>query len=213
MESRQDGTPGTVDTRRREKAMAVNSLVSLLRGAIVYALLPQGSHEKAINSFAGPYVAYADRFINCEQQYAWRMYLRATHFNPQKPNELQLLNGNLTATKGFDDNCWAKVYLDIRNNNQWKENAFVFEFKDKACTTLRTNLPGPANIFFGKGNGERKPCVIPPGVHKADQEPVDWTFPKFPVMPYGHYKFRLNSNANEIILCLQVECHIIPKLK
>ncbi|XP_052121116.1 uncharacterized protein LOC127748984 [Frankliniella occidentalis] len=201
---------------------AVSSrLLSLRRGAVMMyalvalALLLPGGQGKAINSLAGPYTAYADRFYNCERKTAWAWYIRATHFNPLKPNELQLLTGNMTSERPVDDKCWLKVYLDTRSNNQWKENAFIFEFRDKACNTLQVHTPGFYNVFFGKEKKPKgAPCSIGPGVFSVVETPIDWTFPKFLIMPYGNYKFRMTVGVGkEMVACLIVECHVIPKVQ
>ncbi|XP_052133640.1 uncharacterized protein LOC113217293 [Frankliniella occidentalis] len=114
---------------------------------IALALVSQaGIHGKAFNSVLGPYISYGERFYMCEEPnnrpLAWTWYLRATHFNPLKPNELQRLTGNLTiADVPFDNSLWAKVIADVRSNNQWKENAFIFRFKG-AYRSLKQNIPG-----------------------------------------------------------------------
>ncbi|KAE8749563.1 hypothetical protein FOCC_FOCC003829 [Frankliniella occidentalis] len=50
------------------------------------------------------------------------------------------------------------------------------------------------------------------GVYRVDQEPIDWNFPNFPIVPYGHYKFRIMSGiGNDMAVCLINEVHLIPK--
>ncbi|XP_052120995.1 uncharacterized protein LOC127748965 [Frankliniella occidentalis] len=173
----------------------------------------EGTDGKSIRSFAGPFISYADRFYQCEKEGKWSWNMRVSHFNPQKPKQLQVLSGNLTAPVPIDDSAWVRVNLDVRNNNQWKENSLVIDFKDKACSMIATHIPGFYHLMFDKdGKAPKSPCVIPAGVYVANQEPVDWTFPKFPVLPYGHYQFKIKiGSAKDLIACLIVECHVIPK--
>ncbi|XP_052127049.1 uncharacterized protein LOC113210445 [Frankliniella occidentalis] len=178
------------------------------------ALMCQGGiHGKGINSLIGPYIAYTERFYMCEDNNTplpWRWNLRVSHFNPLKPKELQRLTGNLTGATPFDDSCWSKVILDTWSNNQWKENAFRANFKNNACKALKEHIPG----FYEKiSRMEMKDaCMLKPGVYEFNNTSVDWTFPKFAIMPYGHYRFRLLvGKAERRLACFVVECKIIPK--
>ncbi|XP_052126203.1 uncharacterized protein LOC113215181 isoform X2 [Frankliniella occidentalis] len=189
--------------------------MSLLNAATLYMLVTvtlvnhEGTDAKAIKSFAGPWIVYADRFSVCENEGDWKWNLRVTHFNPQKPNDLQLISGNLTVSRSVNDSSWARANLAVRNNNQWKQNAFIFEFKDKACSLVTVHIPGFYRTFFGK---VRDPCVLRAGLYEVDREPIDWTFPKVPIMPYGHYLFKLRFGyEKDTVACVLAECHVVPK--
>ncbi|KAK3914355.1 Glycosyltransferase family 92 protein [Frankliniella fusca] len=76
---------------------------------------------KTIHSFAGPYTVYADRFYNSEKEECpWKWYLRVTHFNPQKPSELQIITGNITGpdAPAITDKSYtisSKIQIDCRS--------------------------------------------------------------------------------------------------
>ncbi|XP_026283711.1 uncharacterized protein LOC113210098 isoform X3 [Frankliniella occidentalis] len=120
-------------------------------------LFQEGNPRKIINSVIGPYIAYGERFYMCEPNnrlLPCRWNIRASHFNPYKPKELQRLTGNVTSTVTVNDDCWAKVVVDVRSNNQWKENAFVFNFNDGACRVLKENIPAfYKQVLKGKDEG------------------------------------------------------------
>ncbi|XP_026286175.1 uncharacterized protein LOC113211870 [Frankliniella occidentalis] len=185
---------------------------------VLLALMSQGgTHGKAINSFLGPYIMYTDRFYLCEpdkRPLPWRWHLRTTHFNPRKPKEKQLLTGNLTGVNmSFDDSCWMKVILDARSNNQWKENAFIFLVKSKACTRYRAGAPALYDLFFRKReiNGM---CSHQPGVYAVENATLEWTFPNIPIMPYGHYRYRMMlGKAENLLMCGALEASLIPKVE
>ncbi|KAK3914354.1 Succinyl-diaminopimelate desuccinylase [Frankliniella fusca] len=109
-------------------------------------------------------------------------------------------------------NCQMHIVLDVRSNNVWKENAFIFDFKDKACSVAQKNIPGFFKLFFGAIVQKKGSCSVDPGVYVADQQPIDWTFPTFPVMPYGYYRFRLTAGTGKVkAMCFMCECHVIPR--
>ncbi|XP_026287511.1 uncharacterized protein LOC113212877 isoform X2 [Frankliniella occidentalis] len=120
-------------------------------------LFQEGNPSKVLNSFMGPYIGYGEHFYMCEPNnrlLPCRWNIRATHFNPYKPKELQRLTGNVTAGEALSDDLWAKVVVDLRSNNQWKENAFVFTFKNSACRAARENIPGfYKQVLKGKDEG------------------------------------------------------------
>ncbi|XP_052124758.1 uncharacterized protein LOC127749672 [Frankliniella occidentalis] len=168
-----------------------------------------------IYSAIGPYRAFTERFYECNPHpRPWRWHFRTTRFNPYKPKEIQLLTGNITlGNKSFDDSLPITVILDTRSNNQWKENAFIFTFKSRACTTIKTNIPVLYEQLFKKReiNGV---CSHQPGVYEVNNAPVEWIFPNFPMMPYGFYKFKIKfGTAENLIMCGVVECRIIPRLE
>ncbi|XP_052130157.1 uncharacterized protein LOC127751120 isoform X1 [Frankliniella occidentalis] len=180
------------------------------------ALCPKGIYGKAFNSLVGPYIAYTEQFSLCDPDpnhpIAWKWYLRSTHFNPFKPKELQLVTGNITGLIDIGDDYGGVAILDIRSNNQWKENAFVFSYKKNVCRAIRDNIPGFTSVFFKiKPTG---PCIFKRGFYEVNNAPIDWTFPNVPVMPYGHYRFKLMmSKAGQYDTCYVAECRIIPKLE
>ncbi|XP_026285472.1 uncharacterized protein LOC113211336 [Frankliniella occidentalis] len=179
-----------------------------------------GVYGTTILSSIGPYKAVTERFLDFEHSESqnhsrpWRWHLRTTHFNPQKPKEIQLLNGNVTAVnRTFDDSLPAAVILDIRSNNQWKENAFVFRFRKRACTALRTNIPFFYDALFKKSE-MKGVCSHGPGVYEVNNVPVEWTFPNVPIMPYGVYRFRLMCGREEdLIFSGAAECRLVPRLE
>ncbi|XP_026289822.1 uncharacterized protein LOC113214601 isoform X2 [Frankliniella occidentalis] len=178
----------------------------------------QAIHGKRYNSLVGPYVAYGELFYSCDPNNTtlpWNWHLRASHFNPYKPKELQLVTGNVTGVNvAIDDSCWAKVVVDLWSNNQWKENAFIFYFKNGACHALTDNMPGFYEQFFktqmmqeNKGR-----CIVKPGVYKVNNTPVDWTFPRVPIIPYGRYRFRLSAGkAENVYGCVMADARTVPK--
>ncbi|XP_026286185.1 uncharacterized protein LOC113211881 [Frankliniella occidentalis] len=143
----------------------------------------------------------------------WRWWVRATHFNPLKPKALQRLTGNVTSTSGiFGDNEWAKTIVDVRSNNQWKENAFVFKFNNKACQTLKVNIPGFYEVVLKKRE-VKGACMFKAGVYEFNDAPIDWTCPNVPIMPYGHYRVRIMiGKAETLYVCWVIEAKAIPKL-
>ncbi|KAJ1520324.1 hypothetical protein ONE63_004523 [Megalurothrips usitatus] len=159
----------------------------------------------------GAYTAYTKAFSICDigTPTTYRWYVRVSHFNPARPKELQRVTGNLSFPTPFSDHFGAKVVLDARSNNQWKENAFVFSFKNKACTMSQVHIPDAFRVFFG---GHQ--CPLPQNfVVQFVDEAVAWLFPQVPVMPYGHWRFRyMVRSSNVTYSCLAAEAITIPKL-
>lgn len=54
----------------------------------------------------------------------------------------------------------GKVVLDVRSNNQWKENAFVFSIPG-ACSASREHIPDMFRVAFGVRHRTGK-CTVPP---------------------------------------------------
>ncbi|XP_026281746.1 uncharacterized protein LOC113208786 [Frankliniella occidentalis] len=176
-------------------------------------LIQEGIHGKGINPVVGLYLAYGERFYMCDNgSLPWKWHVRATHFNPYKPKELQRITGNVTAhTAPLDDNCWGKVVVDARSNNQWKENAYVFNFKRNGCRVLKENAPGFYAALF-KNSELKGPCVIKQGVYEFNDVPVEWSFPNVPILPYGHYRFRVMvGRAENQYACWVADARTIPK--
>ncbi|XP_052132008.1 uncharacterized protein LOC113209330 [Frankliniella occidentalis] len=152
----------------------------------------------------------------CEPpKYPWLVNLRASHFNPYKPKELQLLTGNVTGVNvTVDDGFWIKLMLALRSNNQWKDNYLVFTLNDKACTNFKVHMPGLYKILFGPNLNLKEECLLKPGTYNVNNTPIDWTFPKFPVMPYGRFKVKLTmGKAEQLATCLFIELRHMPKLE
>ncbi|XP_052122438.1 uncharacterized protein LOC113213503 [Frankliniella occidentalis] len=187
--------------------------MSLTIVALLALLCRMSTHGRTLNSFAGPYIAFAERFYNCETNLSlpWQWAFHPSRFNPYKPRELQLLTGNLTARNvDMDDSWWLKVILDVWANNQWKENAFVLFFKNRACSSLRANTPSFYEHVFKREIKDR--CIIKRGVYEVRNAPIEWVFPNIPIMPYGRYKHRSTSGKADKYLCLSGEFHAIPKV-
>ncbi|XP_052123341.1 uncharacterized protein LOC113205164 isoform X2 [Frankliniella occidentalis] len=164
--------PCSVCTRQAPAALV--SVMAFRWSIILVALIARQADVlgKSFNSFAGPWIGYVDRFYLCEEPnhpLPWRWHLRGTHFNPQKPTELQLLTGNMTFEKEpLDDSTWIKVLMAVWTNNQWKENSFIFHFKDKGCTAIKENMAGFYEIFFKKTETQGA-CIIKPKIEVADE--------------------------------------------
>ena len=51
-----------------------------------------------------------------------------------------------------------------RSNNEWKENALVFNFPNVGCTALREHIPDLFRVaakLSGAPMDKKMPCVIP----------------------------------------------------
>ncbi|XP_052126728.1 uncharacterized protein LOC127750128 [Frankliniella occidentalis] len=175
----------------------------------------EGIHGKAINSFAGPYICYVDRFYNCENnvELAWTFRLRVSHFNPQKPRELQRLTGNITGVNTtVDDSLGVKIIVDLWAQNQWKQNAFIYPFPDKGCTLIRVLVPHFYSQILKQKETKGK-CILKPGIYEANNTPVEWVFPKVPIFPYGRYRTAvIFSKAEKQVGCFTAEAVMIPKV-
>ncbi|XP_026286794.1 uncharacterized protein LOC113212350 isoform X2 [Frankliniella occidentalis] len=142
----------------------------------------------------------------------WTWYLRASHYNPLKPNELQRLTGNVTiATDPLDNNCWIKIIGDTRSNNQWKENALVCHFRKNAYRVIKENIPGFYERFFKMGD-DKDARHFKPRVYEVDNGTVDWGSPNVPVIPYGQYRFRvLIGKAENTYACWVANSRVVPR--
>ncbi|XP_034246208.1 uncharacterized protein LOC117648101 isoform X2 [Thrips palmi] len=175
--------------------------------------------SKFIPSFAGPYTAFVHTIDACPSDGTFVLQFRPTHFNRARPNERQRVTGNATVKKPVTDNFWSTVNLAVRANNEWKENFFVNKFSRQGCTAIRLHSPELFNLvvkYTGASADKNAPCVIPPGFFVVKDEPISWTFPNFPIMPYGRYRFRGTSRDSETSnitrLCIDVDCEVIPKV-
>ncbi|XP_052129807.1 uncharacterized protein LOC127750993 [Frankliniella occidentalis] len=188
--------------------------MSFIRVALLALLCQKGTHSKAINSFAGPYTLYTERFYMCELNRsfpAWGWHFRTTRFNPYKPREIQLLTGNLTVSQPMDDSSWGKIVMDVWAHDQWKENSFVFEFKNKGCTNLKQNIPSFYEHAFKKRETKAS-CIIRPGVYELNDAPVKWEYPNLPIMPYGRYRLKMKAGNTDPYCCFMVDVRVIPKV-
>ncbi|XP_034231875.1 uncharacterized protein LOC117639920 isoform X2 [Thrips palmi] len=196
---------------------------SLLLPIVVWSvlLLPLDHvQSKAIKTFAGPYIAFGHTFDVCPSENLHVLNIRASHFNPFRPFELQVLVGNATFREDMMDNFWSQVHMAVRSNNQWKENAFVFNFPNVGCSAIRDHVPDLYRMLAkqsGASMDKTVPCRLPAGVWPFKNEPVNWSFPNFPIMPYGRYKFRVSARSNSnkdlrsLSACLEVDCEVIPR--
>ncbi|KAJ1526616.1 hypothetical protein ONE63_008202 [Megalurothrips usitatus] len=114
-----------------------------------------------VTHFQGPFIAYVDKLTVCDYgngtDYRHYLQVKITHFNPLKPFEPQIWNGNFTNPEEVNDNNKVRVRMDVRNNNQWKENAFIFNFPKDGCSNAKKHMPTDFLRFFSKGSR----CAIP----------------------------------------------------
>ncbi|XP_034244362.1 uncharacterized protein LOC117647001 isoform X2 [Thrips palmi] len=119
--------------------------------------------SKRLNTFAGPFIAYGHSFSPCESDGGAVIHIRATHFNPLRPYDLQLLTGNFTIKENIGDDSWSLVDMAVRSNNEWKENAFVFNFPKMGCSGMREQFPNFYRIISkhtGAPMDRAVPCVM-----------------------------------------------------
>ncbi|XP_034243926.1 uncharacterized protein LOC117646808 [Thrips palmi] len=168
---------------------------------------------KTINTYAGPYIAYATRFDPCPSDGTFAINLRPSHFHPAKPFERQTVSGNFTILTPFDDSYWVRGQMAVRSNNQWKENAFVFNYPTGACRVLRDHIPDFFTMVARGIHATNGPCRLEAsGTNEVDKVPISWDFPKFKIMPYGRYKFTIRfGDVTSTRFCTEVDCTIIPK--
>ncbi|XP_034239136.1 uncharacterized protein LOC117644059 [Thrips palmi] len=202
-------------SQRRVRNGCKNVVLAVFLGLVLGPHIAISKAGKAINSYAGKYIVYTDTFYMCDAENTWNWNLKTTHWNPAKPNELQRITGwlNGTLTTVTDAN-WVNILMDVRSNNQWKQNAFVFKFPNGACTTIKKQIPEFWNVIFKLPRSDKTPCSIPPQLYEVNDEPIAWLFPSVPIMPYGMYRFRLTSGlpGKPPVACFVVECHTVPKL-
>ncbi|XP_052129917.1 uncharacterized protein LOC127751044 [Frankliniella occidentalis] len=169
---------------------------------------------KGIHSFAGPFIIYISAVNDCKDVNSPIVTHRTrfSHFNPRRPFDKQTLSGNITVPVPIDDTWWGSITLDIRSNNQWKSNAFIFNITQHFCSAMRKNVPGYFHAAFGLDPNSKAPCLIPNGTHTFKDEPVSWDPPNVPIMPYGFYRsHNVGGVGRHMHACYLTECHIIPK--
>ncbi|XP_034252467.1 uncharacterized protein LOC117651944 isoform X2 [Thrips palmi] len=183
-------------------------------------LLSLPVHSKSINNFAGPYIVFGHRYDACQSEGTFLLQGRISHFNPKRPYDLQSFFGNITLKEDFKDDYWASATMAVRSNNQWKENAFVFNFPRKGCSAVREQMPDLyrliAEVSGAAVADKAAPCVIPKGNFViAEPRPVNATFPNIPVLKYGRYRYRATlrrtRTSPSLLACLELDCEVIPK--
>ncbi|XP_034246777.1 uncharacterized protein LOC117648375 [Thrips palmi] len=197
--------------------------MSLFRLLLVGTLVPtlnlvNQARSKSINTFAGPYIAIIHKLDSCPSDGTLQLNTRVSHFNPSRPYDLPIFTGNATLKEDLRDNYWSRADLAVRSNNQWKENAFIFNFPKQGCTAIREQVPDFFRVLAklsGASTDKGTPCVVPAGVYLLKNEMVNLTFPNFPVIPYARYRFKVTAshsrNFDTPLLCLAVDCEAIPK--
>ncbi|KAE8751377.1 hypothetical protein FOCC_FOCC001949 [Frankliniella occidentalis] len=169
--------------------------------------------------FMGPYIAYSESVSQCaddESTHESTLFVALTPFDKSNPFRLQKLYGNVTMKKTtkFNDEYWVRVRLDSWSINGWKENAFIFNFPTSGCSVSRHHMPGVVRIVFGEDFMKSDPCHLETKNYTIPMQYVNWTFPHFPVMPYGHWRFHLTLGHERVTgTCVNVVCHTIPKPK
>ncbi|KAE8737286.1 hypothetical protein FOCC_FOCC017251 [Frankliniella occidentalis] len=144
-----------------------------------------------------------------------KIYVRPSHFrNPaQVQTELQRMTGNITFHLPGNDSFWIYLKLDVRNNNQWKENAFVFNIPGGGCTAMRTYAPEAYQTVFKRDPNLRETCTFPKGIHQINDMPLNFSFPKMAVMQYGHWRVQFTGGIRRrTTLCMMAEAKTLPKL-
>ncbi|XP_034240745.1 uncharacterized protein LOC117644986 [Thrips palmi] len=124
----------------------------------------------------------------------------------------------MTFRRNIEDDFWLYVDLALRNNNEWKENAFMIKFPNVGCTALRDQAPSVFGIIAkstGAPTDKKERCFIPKGQYDVNG-PVNWTFPNFPIMPYGRYRLHLRTLGDPykdpiVRYCAILDCEIIPR--
>ncbi|XP_034256765.1 uncharacterized protein LOC117654300 [Thrips palmi] len=176
--------------------------------------------SKTINSFAGPYIVFSHRYNPCQSQGVFVVHARISHFNPKRPYDLQTATGNITLKEDFKDGYWAAGTMAIRSNNQWKENAFVFNIPRKGCSVIRENIPDLYRLFAEVTGGpvadRTAPCVLPKGTYFVPEpRAVNVTLANIPILPYGRYWYRgtlsRTRNSPSALACVEFDCEVIPK--
>ncbi|KAK3907586.1 Glucose-6-phosphate isomerase [Frankliniella fusca] len=187
-----------------------NSLLHLLTVCTLTGAVSAGSL-----SIMGPYTIYAEKMYQCEPgESTGKITIEAevTKFDVKRPHNLQLVTATMNMTRPFTDNYWGKVRVDAYSNGQWKPNALVFPFKERGCTNMRTHLGMVFMALFKKKNMDKKVCHVPAGIYSCDKEPMNWTFPHFPILPYGFYRFHwVGGEGDETYMCHNTEGHSIPR--
>ncbi|KAJ1528114.1 hypothetical protein ONE63_008028 [Megalurothrips usitatus] len=79
---------------------------------------------------------------------------------------------------------------------------------------MTEHLPEFVRPMFGEHVLRQRPCLIPKGFYSFADQPMNWSFPKFPVLPYGHFRARFEiAHLKETLLCSYMEGRIIPQQK
>ncbi|XP_052128428.1 uncharacterized protein LOC113214744 isoform X4 [Frankliniella occidentalis] len=105
-----------------------------------------------------------------------------------------------------------KAPFSIRNNNQWKKNAIVLTALRNGCSGARSVMPSDLQELTTKRG---TPCRFKQGVFYFRNLTVKLEFPKFPQLPYGHYRMELEAGQQDekkAEYCFKTVAHVIPKL-
>ncbi|XP_034238660.1 uncharacterized protein LOC117643713 isoform X3 [Thrips palmi] len=81
----------------------MSSLFCLLGEALMLSFVHQAG-SNTINSFAGPFIAFGHTFEPCPSDGSAMASIRASHFNPVKPFDRQMLTGYMSANFNISDN-------------------------------------------------------------------------------------------------------------
>ncbi|XP_034250263.1 uncharacterized protein LOC117650771 [Thrips palmi] len=143
------------------------------------------------------------------------MHIRTTHFNPSRPFDLQIATTNLSLKVDVADHFWL-VSFSVTGPRERKENAFHFKFPNVGCSVIRAHAPGIFSIISkhtGASMDKNEPCFIPKGEYYMT-EPVNMTFPYFPMMVYGRYRLHLqcrDAPKLPVKFCGYMDFEIIPR--
>ncbi|XP_034236592.1 uncharacterized protein LOC117642467 [Thrips palmi] len=116
-------------------------------------------------SETGPYICHFDRFGDCPGMLPGKhdtRHIRLSHYNPRQPFLKQNMTGNITLVEDlYDaDACWTSVSLDLRSNNQWKNNYFVFNGSRVNCSGYRRHAPDYFRVMFKQDPNRKGPCFV-----------------------------------------------------
>ncbi|XP_026274077.2 uncharacterized protein LOC113203540 isoform X2 [Frankliniella occidentalis] len=187
------------------------SRIAVLMATVTVAALHAARSEKLIPSFAGPFDVWIERIDPCDEDDK-RVQLKCSHYNPNKKFEPQVWNGFVNLTRALDDTWWIRAPFSIRSNNQWKQNAIVLTAQRNGCSGARNVLPPDLRRFTTKRG---TPCSFKEGVSYFRNTSVKFEFPKFPQLPYGHYRVELEAGQQDekkAEYCFKTIGHVIPKV-
>ncbi|XP_034232897.1 uncharacterized protein LOC117640487 [Thrips palmi] len=188
----------------------------------IFLVISTAAGKKWLHSTAGPYRCIYKRMYNCpigEDGFegATMYHIRPPRYNPFRPTDPQLLYGNITRTMPFNDTYWLKMSAAIWSNNQWKDNAIVYNYPEDACTLERKNDVNVYRLMYGKELSDKGPCFAQAGTLILDGEPINGTGSGslFPQLPYGLYRARRTlglKGSIHPIECLYTEQEVVADL-
>lgn len=83
----------------------------------------------------------------------------------------------------------------------------------KSSLVARTRLSCPPTETY-LASSHMADTPFSQGAYVVDGEPVEWSFPNFPVMPYGRYRFVFTMGKQKSqakLICLMCDCQVVPK--